>query len=93
MSGKLSTPSASLVPLSQGDSQLQLSNVNTYFLPLRQGEYPEGGEGVDKRTLDDDENIPPSVATLLVSSSPDVKLRVAFPIATCGQPRRGVGER
>ena len=59
MSGKLSTPSASLVPLSQGDSQLQLSNVNTYFLPLRQGEYPEGGEGVDKRTLDDDENIHP----------------------------------
>ena len=35
-------------PLSQGDSQLQLCNAITHFLPLRQAGVPRRGEGVDK---------------------------------------------
>ena len=54
MSGKLSTPSASLVPLSQGDKangkvKSETSNAVTHFLPLRQGEYPAGGRGGQER--------------------------------------------
>ena len=47
----LSTPSASLVPLSQRDSWLLLANAITHFLPLRQAGVPRRGEGVDKTPL------------------------------------------
>ena len=33
---------------SQNEKQI---NAITHFLPLRQGEYPEGGEGVDKTEI------------------------------------------
>ena len=38
-------PRSALVPLSQKDSQLQLSNAITHFLPLRQAGVPRRGGG------------------------------------------------
>ena len=74
MSGKLSTPSASLVPLSQGDKangkvKSETSNAVIHFLPLRQGEYPKGGRGgINGKVKGGNGKLStPSVATLLVA--------------------------